>query len=111
VGNVQKRPDGRWRARYRDPSGRERAKHFDRKIDAEKWLTTVEASKLQGAYVDLSDKTTVIEYARRHAARQPHRPTTVARWHHISATWSEPSSASNDLSQCCPATCRRGPLS
>ena len=32
MGNIQKREDGKWRARYRDPSGRERARHFRRKI-------------------------------------------------------------------------------
>lgn len=36
AGNVQKRPDGKWRARYRDPAGRERTKHFTRKRDAER---------------------------------------------------------------------------
>jgi integrase len=42
----------RWYARYRDPAGKQRVKVFDRKIDAEKYLTTVEASKLTGAYID-----------------------------------------------------------
>jgi integrase len=79
VASIQKRPDGRWRARYRDPSGRERAKHFTRKVDAERFLTTVEASKLRGAYVDPSDRTTVAEYARRWAAGRPHRATTARR--------------------------------
>jgi hypothetical protein len=38
LASIQRRPDGRWRARYHDPSGRERARHFDRKIDAQRWL-------------------------------------------------------------------------
>jgi len=42
----------RWRARYRDPSGRERSKSFARKIDAERFLVSVEDAKLRGAYVD-----------------------------------------------------------
>jgi integrase len=42
----------RWRVRYRDPSGRQRAKSFVRKIDAERFLISVEDSKLRGAYVD-----------------------------------------------------------
>jgi integrase len=42
----------RWRARYRDPSGRERAKSFARKVDAEQFLVGIEDAKLRGAYVD-----------------------------------------------------------
>ena len=42
----------RWRARYRDPSGRERSKSFARKIDAERFLVAMEDAKLRGAYVD-----------------------------------------------------------
>jgi integrase len=42
----------RWRARYRDPSGRERSKSFTRKIDAEQFLVAIEDAKLRGAYVD-----------------------------------------------------------
>jgi integrase len=42
----------RWRARYRDPSGRERSKSFARKADAERFLVSVEDAKLRGAYVD-----------------------------------------------------------
>ncbi len=42
----------RWYARYRDPSGQQRTKTFDRKADAERFLTTIESSKLRGAYVD-----------------------------------------------------------
>ena len=42
----------RWRARYRDPAGRERSKSFTRKVDAERFLVAVEDAKLRGAYVD-----------------------------------------------------------
>jgi integrase len=42
----------RWRARYRDPSGRERSKSFTRKVDAERFLVAIEDAKLRGAYVD-----------------------------------------------------------
>ena len=34
AGNIAKRANGKWRARYRDHAGNERARHFDRKIDA-----------------------------------------------------------------------------
>lgn len=42
----------RWRARYRDPSGRERNRSFDRRVDAERYLTTMEAAKLTGTWID-----------------------------------------------------------
>jgi hypothetical protein len=37
-----------YRARYRDPAGRERSKSFDRKADAERWLAQMEHAKARG---------------------------------------------------------------
>jgi integrase len=54
AGNIAKRPNGKWRARYRDESGRERARHFDRKIDAQRWLDEIASAVLTGNYVDPS---------------------------------------------------------
>jgi hypothetical protein len=34
MSSVKKQPDGIWRARYRDETGCEHAKHFPRKVDA-----------------------------------------------------------------------------
>lgn len=42
----------RWRARYLDPTGRERSQTFARKVDAERFLATVETDKMRGAYLD-----------------------------------------------------------
>ncbi len=37
MASIDKRPNGRWRARYRErPGGPQRARHFDRKADAER---------------------------------------------------------------------------
>jgi integrase len=52
MGNVKRRPDGKYRARYRDHAGQEHAKHFDRKIDAERWVTGQEAALDRGEHVD-----------------------------------------------------------
>jgi integrase len=41
-----------YRARYRDPAGRERSKSFGRKVDAERWLTETEHAKTQGSWTD-----------------------------------------------------------
>jgi integrase len=42
----------RYRVRYRDPAGRERAKSFARKVDAERFLRHVEADLVRGQWVD-----------------------------------------------------------
>ncbi|AUZ88521.1 site-specific integrase [Arthrobacter agilis] len=52
MASIQKRPEGQWRARYRDENGKEHARHFARKIDAQKWLDEVTASIVTGSYVD-----------------------------------------------------------
>lgn len=52
AGNVAKRGNGRWRARYRDDTGKEHSRHFDRKIDAEQWLDRVTAAVVAGSYAD-----------------------------------------------------------
>ena len=69
----------RWRARYFDPNGRERARTFARKSDAEKFLAGVESDKSRGLYVDPSaGRITVGEYAVAWQAAQVHRRTTAA---------------------------------
>ena len=48
-----RRDEGKgWRVRYRAPDHRERSKSFARKVDAERFLISVEASKLEGRWVD-----------------------------------------------------------
>jgi integrase len=64
VASVQKRPNGKWRARYRDSAGKEHARHFDRKVDAQRWLDEVTALVVRGEYVDpASGKVTLGRYA------------------------------------------------
>lgn len=41
-----------WRAHYRTPEGQQRNKSFPRKIDAERFLSTVDNAKFAGAFVD-----------------------------------------------------------
>jgi hypothetical protein len=68
-----------WDVRYRDPDGRQRKKTFSKRADADRFSATVEADKARGQYVDLSDRTTVAEYARSWAANRPHRASTASR--------------------------------
>jgi hypothetical protein len=52
MASIKRRPDGIWRARYRDEAGKEHAKHLARKVDAQRWLNEVTASVVTGSYVD-----------------------------------------------------------
>ncbi|QCX28076.1 tyrosine-type recombinase/integrase [Nocardioides jishulii] len=52
MASIQKRDNGKWRARYRDEAGKEHARHFPRKVDAQRWLDEVTASQVAGTYVD-----------------------------------------------------------
>jgi integrase len=73
MGHVRRTKGGSWQARYRDPTGRERARTFPRKIDAERFLALVEAEKVRGEWVDPeAGKVTVTEFSERWYA------TTVA---------------------------------
>lgn len=78
-GNIARRPDGRWRARYRDDGGRERSRHFDRKVDAQRWLDEVASSVLTGTYVDPdAGRLTFRQFYVDWSARQVWLPATVA---------------------------------
>lgn len=46
--------DGRWLARWRDPSGRQRKKSFPRRVDAERFLIELQAEMNRGRYIDPS---------------------------------------------------------
>jgi hypothetical protein len=54
MSSIKQRADGIWRARYRDDAGKEHARHFDLKRDAQRWLDEVAASVVTGQYVDPS---------------------------------------------------------
>ena len=77
-GKKQGRGRPRWRARWRDPAGRERSKSFARKVDAERFLVGVEDAKLRGAYVDpAAGKVELGEWAERwFATTATLRPST-----------------------------------
>ncbi|MEZ5116161.1 MAG: site-specific integrase [Candidatus Nanopelagicales bacterium] len=69
---------GVWRARYRDRAGREHAKHFTRKVDAQRWLDSVTAAVVTGSYVDpRAGRVTLREFYAGWAERQVWAPTTA----------------------------------
>jgi integrase len=51
MASIQRRPEGKWRARYRDDAGREHARHFSRKIEAQSWLDQQTAKLVAGTHV------------------------------------------------------------
>lgn len=52
VGNIARRSNGMWRARYRDAAGKEHARHFGRKLDAQRWLDGVTTAVQTNTYID-----------------------------------------------------------
>ena len=52
MASIKQRPDGVWRARYRDAAGKEHARHFKLKRDAQRWIDEVTTSIVTGQYVD-----------------------------------------------------------
>jgi integrase len=75
--NLQQRPNGKWRARYRDDTGKQHARHFDRKADASAWLNAQMASVQAGTHIAPSaGKTTVRAYATQWQANQLGRAAT-----------------------------------
>jgi integrase len=72
MASIAKRADGKWRARFRDAARKEHSKHFDRKVDAQRWLDEVTTSKLTGTYVDpRAGRATVGELADAYLAGNP----------------------------------------
>ena len=71
MASIKRRPDGKWRARYRDADGREHSRHFGRKIDGQAWLDEVTASVVTGMYVDPdAGKLTFSDYWQQWSSRQ-----------------------------------------
>jgi integrase len=88
MASIARRPDGRWRAGYRDAAGREHARHFARKADAQAWLDSVTTAVHTGSYVDPDRaKITVGELAPIWLAGKINlKPTTRARYEDVLRT-------------------------
>lgn len=79
MGSVKKRPDGTWRARWREyPGGPEHAKHFDLKEQATRWVNQMENDKTRGVYVDpRAGQVSLLEVMTTFVDAQPWRHNTV----------------------------------
>jgi integrase len=74
----------RWIVRWRGPDNTQGKKTFDRKVDADRYATSIDHSMLTGAYVDPNaGKITFKVYAEQWRALQVHRPTSAA---HVETT-------------------------
>lgn len=79
MASIARRPDGTWRARYRDEAGKEHSKHAARKVDAQRWLDDQTASLVRGDWLDpQTARTTVAQWAQTWLAGYgSRRPSTV----------------------------------
>jgi integrase len=79
VASIDRRPTGKWRARWREwPGGPQRSKHFDRKVDAERHLVEVQHGLATGAYITPeAARVTFGAFMNTYLARQPWRASTA----------------------------------
>lgn len=68
MASIRKRPNGSWRARYRDADGKEHARHFkfkdkpsDPENSAQAWLDSITTAIGTGTYVDPATAKTTVE--------------------------------------------------
>src|SRR3712207_7913517 len=79
MASISRLPNGKYRPRYRDEHGKEHARHFDRKVDAQRWLDEVTATVVTGTYVDPgAGRQTFAEFYAEWSARQVCAPGTEA---------------------------------
>ena len=77
--SIRRRPDPVWSARYRDAAGKEHARHFPRKTDAQNWLDEVTTAVRTGRYADPAhDWEPLADYYAAFVARQVWTSVTEA---------------------------------
>lgn len=81
MASIERRSNGRWRARWRAfPGGPQRVRHFERKVDAERFLDTIRGDLARGIYIDpASGRVPFQEYAEVWRKAQMHRPSTATQ--------------------------------
>jgi integrase len=80
VASIDKRPNGTWRARWREAPGQpQKTRSFARKVDAQRFLDGIVGDLARGTYVDPGlGRETFGDYALAWQARQVHRDSTAA---------------------------------
>lgn len=80
MSSITKRPNGKYRARFRDPAGKEHARHFTRRTDAQQWLASQVHKVTEGTWVDpMAGKRTFGEYAKQWVQAQVHHRDSTTR--------------------------------
>src|SRR5579872_1291603 len=81
MASIDRRPNGRWRARWReDPGGPQKTRTFDRKSDARRFLDGISGDLARGVYIDPdAGRIRFQEFAEKWRAGQIHRPSTAAQ--------------------------------
>ncbi|MGH3367924.1 MAG: tyrosine-type recombinase/integrase [Nocardioidaceae bacterium] len=80
MAHISKTPAGTWRANWRDPAGRKRAKTFRRRRDAERFVAELESGKNRGLYIDPhAGKVKFADYLPRWIVGRNHEATTTFR--------------------------------
>src|SRR5688572_16978000 len=79
MASIAKRPDGTFRPRYRDAAGREHARHFKRKVDAQRWLDEQTSALVRGDWIDpYRSRLTVGQWSQTWLAGRSHlKPKTL----------------------------------
>ena len=82
MASIEKTDTKRWRARYRDPSGRSRSRTFDTKAEAQRFLNGVGADMQRGQWVDPAMGTTKLAHWAEEFLRTAHDldPSTRATY-------------------------------
>ena len=75
MASVSKRPNGYWRALWKNPEGREVTKSFKRKVDAERHVKEMTAALVTDTYIDPgAGKVTFQDYAEQWRALRSSTP-------------------------------------
>jgi integrase len=81
MASIKRVPSGKWRARYRDLSGKEHASHHDTRAKAQQWLDLQTAAIVRGDWIEpKAARTTLKEYSATwlERMRPGWRPATAA---------------------------------
>jgi len=78
MASIEKRPNGRYRARWREePRGPQKSRHFTRKADAERFLDGIRGDLARGTYIDpAAGRLHFQDYAEQWRQAQIHRLST-----------------------------------
>lgn len=80
MASLKQRPDGVWRARYRDLSGREHARHFALKRDGQRWIDEETSKLVTGNWTEPKNaKVTLSEWCDRWIEGYAGRKSTVSQ--------------------------------